>query len=108
MAYNEELAERIRDLMPVLGVVEKKMFGGLCFMLNGNMSCGIVGDRLMVRVGKENQQAALELPHAAPMDFTGRPMGSMVYVEPEGIKDKAGLRLWVEKGCDYARSLPPK
>lgn len=108
MAYNEELAERIRDLMPVLGVVEKKMFGGLCFMLNGNMSCGIVGDKLMVRVGKENQKAALALPHAKPMDFTGRPMSSMVYVEPAGIESKEELEAWVRKGCDFALSLPAK
>ena len=109
MAFDEQLADRIRTLMPPdPGVSEKKMFGGLCFLLNGHMTCGIVGDKLMVRVGKENYEATLQLPHAAIMDFTGRPMKSMVYVEPAGIVANEQLAQWIERGCSYARSLPPK
>ena len=109
MAYNEQLADRIRTLMPPdEGSHEKKMFGGLCFLLNGNMTCGIVGDRLMVRVGKENHAEALKLPHAAVMDFTGRPMRGMIYVEPQGIARDEDLAEWIERGFAYARTLPAK
>src|SRR5581483_5482505 len=83
------------------------MFGGLAFMLDGNMCCGIVGDRLMLRLGADLAEKALERPHVHPMDFTGKPMTGMVYVAPEGVRGRA-LRTWVEKAAGYARTLPPK
>lgn len=83
------------------------MFGGLCFTLHGNMVCGIVGDTLMLRLNEELADQALERPHVRPMDFTGRPMRSMVYVDPAGLRSRA-LRGWVEKAAAYTRTLPPK
>jgi TfoX/Sxy family transcriptional regulator of competence genes len=109
LAYNERLAERVRGIVsdgPELS--ERKMFGGLAFMLNGNMFCGITRDDLMVRVGPERFEQALNSPGARPMDFTGRPMKGMVFVGPEGYKDDPQLRGWVEQTLEYARSLPAK
>jgi TfoX/Sxy family transcriptional regulator of competence genes len=83
------------------------MFGGLAFMLDGNMCCGIVGERLMLRLGADLAEEALQRPHVHPMDFTGRPMSGMVYVAPEGLRGKA-LRTWVEEAAGFARTLPPK
>ena len=87
---------------------ERKMFGGLGFLCGGNMACGIVGDELMVRVGPGAWSEALSQPHAREMDFTGRSMKGMVYVEVAGIAEDADLAAWVERGTIYARSLPPK
>jgi hypothetical protein len=109
VAYDERLAERIRRALAVReGMTEKKMFGGIAFMLNGNMCCGIVGDDLMLRVGPERFEETLARPHARPMDFTGRPMKGMVYVGPEGIQSDAGLAAWLGRGIDFAATLPPK
>ena len=109
MAYDEELAERIRRaLAGRQGVSEKKMFGGIAFMLRGNMCCGIVRDDLMVRVGPERHEEALAQPHARPMDFTGRPMRGMVYVTPEGCRTDEALKRWVEQGLNFAATLPAK
>ena len=83
------------------------MFGGLAFMLNGNMCCGIVGDRLMLRLGAELAETALTRPHVHQMDFTGRPMTGMVYVAHEGLAGRA-LRAWVDQAAGFARRLPPK
>jgi TfoX/Sxy family transcriptional regulator of competence genes len=108
VAYDERLAERVRKILagdPALS--ERKMFGGLAFMLDGNMCCGIAGDRLMLRLGADLAERALERPHVHPMDFTGRPMTGMVYVAPEGVGGRA-LRTWVEKAAGFARTLPPK
>jgi TfoX/Sxy family transcriptional regulator of competence genes len=108
VAYDEDLADRVRDVLAAEnGLSERKMFGGLAFMLHGNMCCGIVGDRLMLRLGAELADEALDRPHVAPMDFTGRPMTGMVYVEPEGLRGKA-LKGWVDMAAGFARSLPPK
>ena len=109
MAYDETLAQRIREALAGReGLTEKKMFGGMAFMLRGNMCCGIVRDQLMVRVGPEGHQEALARPHARPMDFTGRPMKGMVYVGPEGTKSDAGLAAWLRLGVEFAATLPPK
>lgn len=109
MAYDERLAERVRTVLAARdGVDERRMFGGLAFMLRGNMCCGIVGDDLMVRAGPERYEALLAEPHARPMDFTGRPMKGMLYVSSAGVKDDAALASWVERGVDFALSLPPK
>jgi hypothetical protein len=109
MAYDEGLAQRIREMLDEhVDVTEKKMFGGLAFLLHGNMCCGVVGDRLMVRVGPEAYEEALTLPHAHEMDFTGRPMKGLVFVEAGGIQADEGLQRWAARGLAYARSLPQK
>jgi TfoX/Sxy family transcriptional regulator of competence genes len=109
MAYDENLAERIRAVLKDQPAVsERKMFGGLAFLVAGNMACGIVGEELMLRLGKDGADAALDEPHTRPMDFTGRPMKSMVYVAPAGFASEQQLRAWVDRGVVYARSLPPK
>jgi len=108
VAYDEELADRVRVVLAdEPGLTERKMFGGLAFMIGGNMACGIVQDELMLRLGAEGADAALDEPHVREMDFTGRPMTGMVYVERAGLDD-AGLRRWVERAAAFARSLPPK
>lgn len=84
------------------------MFGGLCFLLSGNMSFGIVGSELMVRVSPDAYPEALKLPHAREMDFTGRSMQGMVFVCEDGISEDADLEQWLERGMAFTRSLPPK
>ena len=109
MAYDEGLADRVRELFAGRpGVREQKMFGGLCFMLDGNMACGILGSELVVRVGLENLDDALSRPHSRPFDMTGRPMRSFVYVAAGGLATDAGLAEWAGRGIAYATSLPPK
>jgi TfoX/Sxy family transcriptional regulator of competence genes len=108
MAYDEKLAERIRKLVADRpGITERKMFGGIAFMVNGNMFAGIVKDDLMARVGKDGFEDALSKPHTRPMDFAGRPMNNMVYVAPPGVAGH-NLRRWVEQSLQFAESLPPK
>ena len=108
MAYDEKLVERVRALFKgKRKIAERKMFGGLTFMVQGNMACGVEGERLMVRVGPDAYDDALSRPHAKPMDFTGRPMKGMVWVGPPGLKGK-GLAAWVQRGVDFAKSLPEK
>jgi len=109
MAYDEVLAGRVRKILArSKGVSERKMFGGLSFMLSGHMCCGIVGEELMVRVGPEGHEEALARPHARPMDFTGRAMKGLVYVSESGFKAERDLAAWVQRGVDFAGSLPPK
>ncbi len=109
MAYSEELADRIRDLLADRGeLTERKMFGGIAFMLDGNMACGVIGDELMARVGAEQTEAALAEEHTRPMDFTGKPMKNMIYVEPAGIETDEDLAGWVDAAAGYALSLPAK
>jgi TfoX/Sxy family transcriptional regulator of competence genes len=109
MAYDEKLGDRIRDVLVVEpDLEERKMFGGLAFLLGGHMCVGIVGDELMVRVGPEGHEAALARPHARPMDFTGTPMKGLVYVASVGLRDKRKLAAWIEIGRSYVRTLPPK
>ena len=109
MAYDEGLAERTRDLLAdEAGVSEKRMFGGLCFLLRGNMCVGIVKDTLMVRAGPDAYEALLKLPHARKMDFTGRPMKGMLFVGADGLSGDCALAGWVSHGVSYAKSLPAK
>ena len=109
MAYDETLAGRIRKaLTPRPDVMERKMFGGLAFILRGNMCCGVVGDTLMLRLGNEGAASALGEPHTRPMDFTGKIMKSMLYVGPDGIAADEDLYRWVNRGADFAETLPPK
>lgn len=109
-AAAEQLAQRIRPLMQAHpGFDEKKMFGGLCFLLNGNMCCGVTKEaRLMVRVGGDAYDDALRQPHATEMDFTGRPLKGMVYVDAPGCEGDAQLAAWIERGVDFCRQLPKK
>jgi hypothetical protein len=88
-------------------VTERQMFGGLAFMLGGHMFCGVVRDTLMVRLGPDRADRALDRPHVRPMDFTGRPMKGMVFIEPDGLQG-AALREWVDAAAAFARALPPK
>ena len=109
MAYDELLAQKVRlELAAQEGVSEKRMFGGMAFMVQGNMALAIDKDRLMVRVGPERYEAALSMPHAGLMDMTGRPMRGFVVVQPEGLDNKEGLQDWVHQGVEFALSLPPK
>lgn len=109
MAYDEGLAERVREVIAARAALsERKMFGGIAWMLHGNMAVGIVGDDLMVRVGPNGHEAALEAPHARPMDFSGRPMKGYVYVAPPGVAADKDLAAWVARGADFAETLPPK
>ena len=84
------------------------MFGGLAFMIAGNMACGIVGSDLMLRLGEDGADAALDQPHVRPMDFTHRPMKTMVYVDSAGTDTHNALKGWIGKAIAYASSLPPK
>lgn len=109
MAYDEGLAQRLREaFVEQPGVVEKKMFGGLAFMVQGHMCCGVLADELMVRVGPDHYEVALTRPHAREMDFTGRPMRGMVMVAGDGFETERDLAAWVERGLKFVLSLPPK
>ena len=109
MAFDEHLADRIREaLRNVPDVREQRMFGGLAFLVSGNMACGIVGDELMLRLGEHGADDALDEPHVRPMDFTGRPMRTMVYVARAGFATPNALRRWVDQGVAHAATLPPK
>jgi TfoX/Sxy family transcriptional regulator of competence genes len=102
MSYDENLATRIRELLAERDdVVEKRMFGGLCFMVNGAMCCGLTKSDFVVRVGADHYEEALTQPHARPMDFTGRPLKGMVYVAPDGLRTKAALARWVRRGIEF-------
>jgi TfoX/Sxy family transcriptional regulator of competence genes len=110
VAYDEDLANRIRELMAgEAGVTEKKMFGGLAFLVGGNMSVAASGQGgLMVRVEPEETEALLEKPHARPFEMRGRQMDGWLRVDDEGVRTKRQLEPWVKRGVAYARSLPPK
>jgi TfoX/Sxy family transcriptional regulator of competence genes len=109
VAFDEALADRIRDALAARAeVTERKMFGGIAFMLAGNMAVGVIGEDLMVRLDPADAEKALREPHTRPMDFTGKPMKKMVYVDPQGTASDEDLAAWVDAGADYASSLPPK
>ncbi len=110
MPYDQDLAERIRVVLKEYpGCVEKKMFGGVGFILRGNLAVGVQGDDLIVRVGLEYNDTALSQPHVRPfMPVRGRPMAGWVLVAPAGIPDSGILRYWIELGYRYASSLPEK
>lgn len=108
MAYDERLAARVRALLAEhADVRERKMFGGLTFMIGGNMSCGVHGNELIVRLDPAREQEALARPHARPMDFTGRPMRGFITVQPEGLMGKA-LNRWIKEAVARAEALPRK
>jgi TfoX/Sxy family transcriptional regulator of competence genes len=109
MAYDEALAQRIRAALPDLpGLTEKKMFGGIGFLVHGNMACGVSGESLMVRIRPDATDAALAQPAVRVFDMTGRPMKGWILVEPAGLQSADQLMHWVEQGVAFAQSLPPK
>ena len=109
MAYSEALAARVRKIIATEeGVTERQMFGGLAFMLRGNMCCGVLGEDLMLRVGPERYEDALGRAGARPMDFTGRPMTGMVYVDGKAVATGAKLRAWLEVALEFVGELPAK
>lgn len=109
MAYDEALAGRMREILgKTRGVTEKKMFGGLCFLLNGNMIGGVLKDELVVKIGKEIHERIGNPKHVRPFDFTGKAMMGIVYVGPQGLKSKKDLAKWIEWGKAHAQSLPKK
>jgi TfoX/Sxy family transcriptional regulator of competence genes len=112
MSYDEKLATRVRSMLSVRDdVVEKNMFGGLCFMVNRSMCCGLTKTDFMVRVGPRQYEEALAQPCARPMDFTGRPLKGMVYVALEGLRTDAALAGWIRRGLSFVsqgEQAPPR
>ncbi len=109
MAYDEILGLRIREILAnVSGLEEKKMFGGVGFLVNGNMACGVHKNNLIVRVGPENYQSALDKEHTRVFDMTGRPMTGWIIVTPPGFETDKALSDWLQQGLEFALSLPPK
>jgi len=109
VAYSEELAQRVRDIVfERSGVTEKKMFGGVAWMIEGIMAVATVGEGLLVRLDPEDREAALAEPHVGPMELTGRTMRAFVIVEAPGLEEEADLERWIETGAAKALSLPPK
>lgn len=109
MAYDEAAAERVRRLLSGRrGLVEKKMMGAICFMLNGTMCCGVTGSALLVRVGREAYAQMLARPHVRPMEIAGRRPTGFVLVDPAGYRSAAALAAWVKRGVDFAATLPAK
>jgi TfoX/Sxy family transcriptional regulator of competence genes len=112
MVYSKSLAARVRQALADgnhrSGIVEKKMFGGVCFMLRGNMLVGVWQDFLIVRLGPESGDQALLEPHVQPFNVTGRPMKGWAMVEIDGIEDDSQLNDWIERAASFVSSLPAK
>lgn len=109
MPIDEKLAARIRKLLNGQpSVEEKRMFGGLAFLVNGHMCCGVLNKDLVLRLAREEYNEAISRAHARPMDFTGRPMRGFVYVSPAGCRSARDLRAWVGGSLRFVASLPPK
>jgi TfoX/Sxy family transcriptional regulator of competence genes len=109
VAYNQKLAEKVRVLLKDKpGFNEKKMFGGVCFLLHGNMACGVLNDELIVRVGPQNYEDLLKLPTTRQFDITGKPMKGWVMVSAKGHKETDNLARWVDRGVAFTMTLPSK
>ncbi|HJZ50146.1 MAG TPA: TfoX/Sxy family protein [Roseiflexaceae bacterium] len=109
MAYDETLAQRIRAALPDLpGLTEKKMFGGIGFLINGNMACGVNGNDLIVRISPDTYAAAIAQPYVRVFDMTGRPMKGWIVVDSDGLHSADELKHWVQQGVAFAESLPAK
>jgi hypothetical protein len=109
VAYDEELADRVRELLaPRDAVSEREMFGGIGFMLGGNMACGVNGEDLIVRLSPEEGGKALEEEAVRPFDLPGHPLKGWITVSPQGTASDEDLAGWVDAGADFASSLPPK
>jgi TfoX/Sxy family transcriptional regulator of competence genes len=115
MPFDDHLAHRLREVLAgeIAGsegviIKDKRMFGGLAIMINGHMCCGVVGQKLVLRVGETGYKRALSQPHARPMDFTGRAMRGFVYVDPAGFRSDPQFRVWIRRSLHFVLSLPPK
>ncbi len=109
MSYDPEAAERVRQVLSSRdGVVEKRMVGGLSFLVNGNMCCGVTDRALMVRVGPKGQEQALQEPHVHPMQLGGRTLSGFIRVDPAGFAADDALASWVQRGLDFVSGLPAK
>ncbi len=109
MPHNKEIAYRVQAVVSAWsGTDAKKMFGGVCHLLKGNMMCGVYRDYLILRLGEEEGKRALEQPFVRPFDITGRPMKGWVMVEQEGFKEDGELKAWLNKAREFAKALPPK
>lgn len=109
MAIDRGLEERINEhFQDRQDLVVKRMFGGLCFLLSEHMCCGIIGDKLMARIGSENYERCLAKAYVREMDFTGKPIKTMVYVIPEGFESDSDLKYWLNLCVKFIDSLPPK
>lgn len=109
MAYNEELETRIKKIVSRWkNTADKKMFGGVCHLLRGNMFCGVYKDFLILRLGEENAKEAMKLPSVRPFDITGRAMKGWVMVDKGGFETKEALKQWLEKAKEFASGLPAK
>ncbi len=109
MAYDEGLAERIRDVLHERrDLAERRMFGGIAFLVAGHLTAGIIGNDLMVRVGPEQHAKLLKQPHTRPMDFSGRPMRGYLFVAAAGIEADRDLDRWIGLGLEYVLGLPAK
>jgi TfoX/Sxy family transcriptional regulator of competence genes len=109
MAYDEALAERVRSIIGARdAVTERKMFGGISWMLGGNMACGVLGEDLCVKLSPEDADRALTEPHTRPFEMSGRPARAFVVVDGSAVAGDADLARWVDAGADHAASLPPK
>ena len=107
MAYDEAFAERVRAaLKGRRGIVERRMFGGIAFLVRGRMACGVLKTELVLKLGEEETARALKKPHTCPMDFTGKIIKSMIYVKPGGTKTSRSLKAWVDRAVDHARTDP--
>ena len=107
MAYNEDLDSRLETIAGAWGATRKKMFGGTCYLLGGNMMAGVYKDSLILRLDKAAGAEALLLPSVRPFDITGKPMAGWVMVEAEGLDD-ASLEDWLQQARDFVLTLPPK
>jgi hypothetical protein len=108
MPYDAVLTERARRALAGRAVTERKMMGGLAFLLGGHMCCGVLGEDRVVRIGPEQYEAALAEPHVRPMDFTGRAMRDFVYVAADGTGRDEALAAWLDRATTFTSSLPPK
>jgi TfoX-like protein len=109
MAYDERLADRIRaKLKGTRGLTEKKMFGGVGFMVNGNLACGVNKQDMIVRLSDDDSEAALKRAHVRAFDMTGRPMKGWIVVGAEGVATDKTLQGWIDKSLAFAKTLPPK
>jgi TfoX/Sxy family transcriptional regulator of competence genes len=109
MAFDQGLAQRIREQLAATGgVTEKQMFGGIAFLVDGNMCVGVIGEELIARVGLDATDAALERPGSRLFDFSGRPMKGWITVAPDALEDDDALAGWIDDALGFVRTLPPK
>lgn len=108
MAYNQKLSERIKAELGEIPFVKKKMFGGVGFLIHGNMACGVYKEDMIVRVDPQKHATLLKKPHTKIFDITGKPMKGWLMVEPAGCKPARQLSTWVKEGTEFALTLPPK